>query len=274
WREWLKHGTQTVRANSCGRFQSSDNGNMMRSANARSEYGPFLHEQILVDLYRKNFHVITSYTPEGRISNFSHIDIEPMRPISHEFDVFWTANGKNITPVNSKSLVRSDLKGFSGLMTLQVKVVDPTTLVKSERFRDELMTKTLTWTVDLNESPAPELPTPPAPPTSPSPEPPAPPVTEPIFDPVGKFCSYKHWPHGGADSLQEELLYGDKVTRHLAGKESTEPCSAGAQGSKVYRTYFSQVITCKLNSTSSGVILAQISKNEITEEVENTCKIP
>ena len=104
-------------------------------------------EQLIFSIYSK-VKPIDSATPKGTYPRNYIFRVVPMKPVSHDLDIRWYHNGKEIEAMAQKtSFSVASIKITGRSNSISVKVTDLTDLVRDESKRQKLMSETRTWTI-------------------------------------------------------------------------------------------------------------------------------
>lgn len=77
--------------------------------------------------------------------------VEPMQPVSHDLDIQWYLDDELIPGATDTTLYALILGLIPGTYALSVEVVDNTELVRDEDMREEYMTDTREWTLEVTD---------------------------------------------------------------------------------------------------------------------------
>ncbi len=90
-------------------------------------------------------------TPDGTVLERDAVAwVQPMQPIGHDLSVVWYLNDQIIfSAIEQTSLDLSTLDLLDGVNTIRVDVVDPTPWVRNENIRNNFMSESRTFTVDV-----------------------------------------------------------------------------------------------------------------------------
>jgi len=92
---------------------------------------------------------IDDATAPGTYPGSAVFFVEPVQPTTHDLDVQWYLDGSPIAGATGTSLDASTLGLSPGTYTLSVSVVDNTELVRDEDMREDYMTDSTEWTLEV-----------------------------------------------------------------------------------------------------------------------------
>ena len=94
---------------------------------------------------------LDAWTPTGSMLDGSEVVLaQPVEPGGHSLSITWLLDGATIDGQTDPTIDLSALSIPSGLHTLAVVVVDQTPWVRDEVARSALMTRSLSWQVEVS----------------------------------------------------------------------------------------------------------------------------
>lgn len=95
---------------------------------------------------------LDDWTPTGPVLDGSETVLaQPVQPGGHELTITWLLDGDVIAGQSDPTIDLSTIAIPSGLHTLAVIVIDETPWVRNEAARTALMTRALSWAIDVNQ---------------------------------------------------------------------------------------------------------------------------
>jgi hypothetical protein len=157
WHLWLGSpgvGTfQGAMYSSFGIYRPTVNSKMR---NLGQPFDPINTEQLIAQLYGV-VDPIDDATPFGTYDPDVQLFVDPLDPVSHALKVQWLLDGAELPGATSAAFDVGTLALGPGLHTVSARVTDPTTLVRDEALRAELLTEERAWTIAVPGNPQPPV---------------------------------------------------------------------------------------------------------------------
>ena len=110
-------------------------------------------EGLIKEIYRV-VDPVDSFSPtDPFITAHTTLSVTPVQPIGHDLDIEWLENGVPIPGATGTSIDTCAL-GLTGFRLVTARVADNTDMVRDEAFRDQFMTRSVQFVLNIPANPA------------------------------------------------------------------------------------------------------------------------